>query len=83
MTRMQASTAVRAAEGGATEAQLNAIFGWAEGSKESATYTKKADRARRAAAAMSTLLPAEDIVPEESYMAGDEAQPMNAKSRTI
>lgn len=72
--------AVRAAEGGATEAQMNAIFGWAEGSKESSTYIKKADRARRAAAAAQTLLPAvkqEDEIPE------DEAQPMNAKSRTL
>lgn len=72
--------AVRAAEGGATEAQMNAIFGWAEGSKESSTYIRKADRARRAAAAAQTLLPAvkqEDKIPE------DEAQPKNAKSRTL
>ena len=34
--------AVRAAENGATEAQLNALFGWADGSRESATYTRKA-----------------------------------------
>lgn len=72
--------AVRAAEGGATEAQMNAIFGWAEGSKESSTYIKKADRARRAAAAAQTLLPTpkpEDQIQEE------EAQPVNAKSRTM
>lgn len=36
--------AVRAAEAGASESQLNAIFGWREGSKESATYTRKARR---------------------------------------
>jgi len=36
--------AVRAAEAGATEAQLNALFGWREGSRESATYTRKARR---------------------------------------
>lgn len=75
--------AVRAAEGGATEAQLNAIFGWAEGSKESATYTKKADRARRAAAAMSTLLHVEDSAPDEGDEIDDEAQPKNTKSRTL
>jgi integrase len=36
--------AVRAAEAGATEAQLNALFGWREGSRESSTYTRKARR---------------------------------------
>lgn len=38
----------RAAEDGATEAQLNALFGWADGSRESATYTKTANRAKLA-----------------------------------
>lgn len=38
----------RAAEAGATEAQLNALFGWAAGSRESATYTRTADNARLA-----------------------------------
>lgn len=38
----------RAAEAGATEAQLNALFGWAPGSRESATYTRTADNARLA-----------------------------------
>lgn len=49
--------ATRAAENGASEAQLNAIFGWEEGSRESATYVKRASRARRAASAMNLLLP--------------------------
>jgi hypothetical protein len=35
----------RAAEDGATEAQLNALFGWADGCRESATYTRSANRA--------------------------------------
>ncbi|MBM0206593.1 tyrosine-type recombinase/integrase [Micromonospora sp. STR1s_5] len=35
----------RAAEAGATEAQLNALFGWAPGSRESATYTRQANNA--------------------------------------
>lgn len=51
--------AVRAAENGATEAQLNALFGWADGSRESATYTRKAGRAKLAKAAASLLLPPE------------------------
>lgn len=41
----------RAAEAGATEAQLNALFGWAPGSKESSTYTRSADVARLARSA--------------------------------
>ncbi|ACL62096.1 tyrosine-type recombinase/integrase [Methylobacterium nodulans] len=38
----------RAAEAGATEMQLNALFGWRPGSRESATYTRTADNARLA-----------------------------------
>ena len=38
----------RAAEAGATEAQLNALFGWRQGSRESATYTRTANNARLA-----------------------------------
>lgn len=40
--------AVRMAENHATEAELNAVFGWAEGSDESATYIRKANRAKLA-----------------------------------
>ncbi|GEP08570.1 integrase [Methylobacterium gnaphalii] len=36
----------RAAENGATEAELNAWFGWADGSRESATYVRGANRAK-------------------------------------
>lgn len=39
----------RAAENGATEAELNAWFGWAEGSRESATYVRGANRTKLAA----------------------------------
>ncbi|GAB6842155.1 integrase [Methylorubrum rhodinum] len=38
----------RAAEEGATEAQLNALFGWADGSRESAVYTRTANRVKLA-----------------------------------
>lgn len=48
--------AVRAAENGATESQLNAIFGWRDGSRESATYVRKASRARMAQASIKFLL---------------------------
>lgn len=41
----------RAAEAGATEAQLNALYGWAPGSRESAVYTRTADNARLARSA--------------------------------
>ena len=49
--------AVRAAENGATEAQLNAMFGWREGSRESATYVRGANRARIAKASIGMLMP--------------------------
>ena len=38
--------ATTAAERGATEAQLNAVFGWTEGSRESAVYIRRANRKR-------------------------------------
>jgi integrase len=47
--------ATRAANNGATVAQLNAIFGWT-GSKMASLYTQNADRARLARDAMSKLL---------------------------
>ncbi|GEP11262.1 hypothetical protein MGN01_31070 [Methylobacterium gnaphalii] len=46
----------RAAEEGATEAQLNALFGWADGSRESATYTKTANRAKLAREARKSAI---------------------------
>jgi integrase len=49
--------AVRMAENGATEAELNAVFGWAEGSGESATYIRKASRSRLARGGISKMLP--------------------------
>ena len=48
--------AARAAENGATEADLNAIFGWREGSRESATYVRKANRKKIAARSADKLL---------------------------
>jgi integrase len=47
----------RAAEAGASEAQLNALFGWAPGSKESSTYTRTADAARLARTAPRSPAP--------------------------
>jgi integrase len=46
--------ATRAAENGATQAQLKAMFGWTDDNMPS-LYTKTADRARMAASGMSTL----------------------------
>ena len=46
--------ATRAAEAGATVAQLNAIFGWS-GTTMASLYTQSADRKRLAAQAMSKL----------------------------
>ena len=39
-----------------SEAELNAVFGWAQGSRESATYISTANRARLAANALAKLV---------------------------
>lgn len=49
--------AVRMAENGATEAELNAVFGWANGSDESATYIRKASRAKLSRGGIVKMLP--------------------------
>ncbi len=57
----------RAVEEGATESQLNALFGWADGSRESATYTRTANRAklaREARAAPAPSVPVRDRKPK-------------------
>lgn len=51
--------ATRAANAGATVAQLEAIFGWSGGTMAS-LYTRKADRRRLAKEAMTKLAPAND-----------------------
>jgi integrase len=45
---LRKTRATRAANNGATEAELEAMFGWARGSKEAAVYTREADRVRLA-----------------------------------
>jgi integrase len=52
---LRKAAATRAAEAGATEAELEAIFGW-EGGKMAALYTKSANRKRLASQAMEKLL---------------------------
>ena len=47
--------ATRAANAGASERELNALFGWGDGSRESATYTKSADRRRLARQAIDKM----------------------------
>lgn len=47
--------ASEAAEATATEAQLNSFFGWAHGSRESATYVEKASR-KKMAGQVATIL---------------------------
>lgn len=56
--------ATRAAENGATVAELEAIFGW-QGGGMASLYTRAADRARLARAAMGKLMrtPAEQSIP--------------------
>jgi integrase len=47
----------RMAENGATEAELNAVFGWAHGSTEAATYIRSASRARLSRGSVTKMLP--------------------------
>lgn len=47
--------AALAAENDVTEAQMNALWGWAHGSRESATYIAKASRAKMAKTVTRTL----------------------------
>ncbi len=49
-----------AAENGATEHQLMAMFGW-DSTKQAALYTRKANRKRLAAEAMHKLVPSESV----------------------
>ena len=48
--------ASRAAEAGATDSELNAMFGWTEGSKEAALYTRKASRAKLARSGRAKII---------------------------
>ncbi len=52
---LRKTRATRAANSGATEAELEAMFGWARGSKEAAHYTKQANRVRLALQGSSKL----------------------------
>jgi hypothetical protein len=67
--------ATRAAENGATVAELEAIFGW-EGGRMASLYTRAADRVRLARGAMSKLAgtPGEQAIPspDEKVRAGTE-----------
>jgi integrase len=49
------AAATRCADNGATEQQLNAIFGWEPGSGMAALYTKTADRKRASMRAMAMM----------------------------
>lgn len=51
--------ATRAAEGGASEAELEAIFGW-RGGRMASLYTRQANRERLAKQAAAKLLPGQD-----------------------
>lgn len=62
---LRKAAATRAANNGATEAQLEAIFGW-EGGKMAALYTRTANRQKLATGAMNTL---ERTEPETSIPA--------------
>jgi integrase len=67
--------ATRAAENGATVAELEAIFGW-QGGGMAALYTRAADRSRLAKGAMAKLARTEDArsVPSPTYQVRDLAR---------
>ena len=46
----------RAVEAGATEAELNAMFGWTEGSGEAAHYIRLANRAKLARSGQAKII---------------------------
>ena len=66
---LRKASATIAAESGATEAELNAMFGWS-GHDMAQLYTKKADRKRLAARAMQkwTRPSSGDVAPELPYL---------------
>lgn len=56
--------ASRAAEAGATEAELNAMFGWMEGSGEAAHYIRKANRAKLARSGQAKVIAIPQTFPQ-------------------
>lgn len=65
---LRKAAATRAANHGATVAQLEAIFGW-EGGRMASLYTRSADRMRLAAEAMTKLKPSRKRVRERRKIA--------------
>lgn len=58
--------ATRAAEAGATEAELNAMFGWTEGSGEAAHYIRLANRAKLARSGHAKVIAIPQTFPQTS-----------------
>lgn len=58
--------ATRAAEAGATEAELNAMFGWTEGSGEAAHYIRLANRAKLARSGQAKVIGISPNLPQTS-----------------
>ena len=68
--------AARAAQNGATEAQLNAIFGWSDGSRESATYTRSANREQMARMGIGAMA-------DRNEKSTPGARPLHPDARTL
>lgn len=68
--------ATRAADNGATEAELEALFGW-RGGRMASVYTRKANRGRLALKAAIKLLPDPEMPPphKETPWADDQPEP--------
>lgn len=73
--------AVRAAENGATESQLKAMYGWADG-KMAARYTKAADQKRLAMAGAKHLLPAQSQNENRPHLGSGEGDTAEKLGKT-
>lgn len=62
----------RAAEDGATEAELNAWYGWADGSRESATYVRGANRTKLAENLATRIAERMSPAPSDPVRGGSE-----------
>jgi integrase len=74
--------ATRAAERGATERQLMAIFGWTTG-RMAQHYTRAADRARLARDAAQLLLPAQEANDKFPHLGSGEGASSNKLKKSI
>ena len=81
---LRKAAATRAANNGASEAQLEAIFGW-EGGKMAALYTKTANRTKLASGAMNMLARTENetSIPAPAGRCGRQRKSLNKNNADL